>query len=111
MSTTGRRQSGVCILSVEGDLSARHAVDFRAQACEALAQNAHDFIVDLADCTGVDSAGLEALTWLRRECDERLGLLKLCAAPETLRKVLEITRLEDQLEHCDRLDEALAEMA
>lgn len=67
-----------------------------------------DFVVDLVDCTGMDSAGLEALLWLSRTCQERLGMLKLCALSEALEKVLEITRLNQRLETCVTLDEAVS---
>jgi anti-anti-sigma factor len=85
--------------------------EFRDRVQASFAEDARDFVVDFSETTGVDSAGLEALTWLKRECDERLGLLKLCRLSETLRKILELTRLDRQLDRCEDLDEALASLA
>ncbi len=53
-------------------------------------------MVDLTDAPSCDSAGLESLTWFQRECEDRLGLLKLCGLSPTFNKILEITRLGDR---------------
>ena len=41
---------------------------------------------------------LEALTWLQRECEDQLGLVKLCSVSEVFKKILEITRLNHRFE-------------
>lgn len=108
MGATVSREGSVRILAVDGELSGPHVLEFRDRVREELAADARDFIIDLTETSGVDSAGLEALTWLKRECEERLGLLKLCNVSETVEKVLHLTRLDRELERCDVLDEALA---
>jgi anti-anti-sigma factor len=106
--TTLTRQDDACILAVEGELNRTSVDQFRGLVQQCLDDNAHDFVVDLIECTGVDSAGLEAFTWLSRTCQERLGMAKLCAPSDALEKILEITRLKQQLEVCITLEEALA---
>jgi anti-anti-sigma factor len=100
-----RKNGNVCVLKVEGALSDASVRQFRTGVEHAFADDGRDFVVDFADATGIDSAGLEALTWLKRECDERLGLMRLCNLPETMRRILEMTRLDRQLEQYEIEDE------
>jgi anti-anti-sigma factor len=106
--TTLTRQGDVGVLAVAGELNRASVDQFRELADSCLADDARDFVVDLVDCTGLDSAGLEALTWLNRTCQERLGMAKLCAPSETVEKILELTRLQQQLDVCMTLEEAFA---
>lgn len=105
--TTLTQQDDVRILAVEGELNRATAGQFRDLVENAFAEDARDFIVDLVDCTGVDSVGLESLTWLHRTCEEKLGMAKLCAASDSLEQILQITRLTGQLDVRVTLDEAL----
>jgi anti-anti-sigma factor len=102
-----KKNGNVCVLKIEGALTDAAVGQFRRGAEQSFAADGRDFVVDFADATGIDSAGLEALTWLKRECDERLGLMRLCNLPETMKKILELTRLNRQLEHYQFKDEAL----
>ena len=106
--TTATQQDDVSVLAVAGELNRATIADFRQLAERSMEGAGCDFVVDLVDCTGVDSAGLETLLWLSRTCQERLGMLKLCSLSDAVEKVLEITRLDQQLETCVTLDEAVA---
>jgi anti-anti-sigma factor len=105
VGVVAKKNGNVCVLKVEGALSDAAVKQFRKGVEQAFATDGRDFVVDFADATGIDSAGLEALTWLKRECDERLGLMRLCNLPETTRKILELTRLDRQLEQYQVEDE------
>lgn len=105
--TTITRHDDVHILNIDGGLIASSVGEFKELAETAMANDARDFIVNLQDCTSLDSAALEALTWLQRECTDRLGMCKLCMLSETLEKILEMTRLDRQLDVCLSLDEAI----
>jgi len=83
-STTG----DITVISVDGDLAGVNTQDFRALALQCLADGNRDFMIDLSTAPCCDSEGLEALTWLQRECAERLGLVKLCAVGDTFRTIL-----------------------
>ena len=72
MAVAVRTQGTVRVLSIDGELAGPHVGEFRSRVREELAEDARDFVVDFAEATGVDSAGLEALTWLKRECDDHL---------------------------------------
>lgn len=106
--TTLTRQNDVCVLAVEGELNKATVGQFQQLVDECLGQDARDFVVDLLDCTGVDSPGLEALTRLTRTCQENLGMAKLCNLSESMEKIMELTRLNQALDLCVTLEEALA---
>ncbi|MCP4591179.1 MAG: STAS domain-containing protein [bacterium] len=111
MSITIREEGGVSILAIVGELTESAAVEMRALVARAFEADGRDFVVDLAETTRIDSAGLEALTWLKRECDERLGLIKLCNLTDALKKILEMTRLEHQFEQYEFVEDALESYA
>ena len=104
------QEGDVFVVQVEGELNHHAAEVLRAEIESALDQEACDFIVDMSDCTGIDSNGLETLTWLDRQCRERLGMCKMCMVGEDLMRVLAITRLENQLDICQTADHAMAEL-
>ena len=86
---------------MEGDLAGSNAAELRAVAEECLKDDRRDFMIDLSDAMTCDSVGLEALTWLQRECEDRLGLVKLCGLNELITKILELTRLRSRFQGHD----------
>ncbi len=111
MSTTAAEKDNVCVLAIDGELTDANVKEFRDLVEQSFARDGRDFVIDFAEATVIDSAGLEALTWLKRECDERLGLMKVCNLPDALKKILEMTRLHRQFEQCEFVDEALESFA
>lgn len=108
MSTTLSQQGEVNVLTVDGELVAQTVGQFRRLVEQCRERDGRDFIVDLQAARTADSVGLEALTALQRECEERLGLLKLCGVNQTVRKILEMTRLDHRFDCCPDLAAALA---
>ena len=101
------RQGEVTVLRVSGELNAHSVGRFNNAVTESLANQRRDFLVDLSGVTTIDSAGLEALTGLQRQCEEQLGLLRVAGADATLRKIFEMTRLDKLLTLCESTEEAL----
>ena len=111
MSVNAKEEGDACVLSIDGEFAGATVTEFCRVVEQSLAGDGRDFVVDLAETTGIDSTGLEALTWLKRECDERLGLMKLCNLSDAMKKILEMTRLSRQFEQYEFLDEALKTLA
>jgi len=107
VSVTASNKKNVCVLAVDGELIGANVKEFRELVRQAVAGDSNDFVVDFSKTGGIDSEGLEALTELKRERDENLGLVKLCHQSETLRKIFEITRVNHQFEQYELLDDAL----
>jgi anti-anti-sigma factor len=105
--TTLTRRDDICVLGVSGDLNKTTVGQFNSIVSQCLGENAHDFVVNLTDCGGVDSLGLEAITQLNRDSRERLGMSRLCGLNATMKKILEITRLDRQLDISSTVDDAI----
>ena len=104
---TVTQQGSVNVLTLDGELTGPTVRQFRGDVERLFIVDARDFVVDFGQVTNIDSEGLEALTWLRRECDDRLGLVKLCNLSDFLNKILEMTRLSSEFEQHDGVDEAV----
>ena len=103
MSVETITAADVTMIKIDGDLAGINAEDLRSAVEASLAEGVRDFVVDLTDAPSCDSAGLESLTWFQRECEDRLGLLKLCGLSPTFEKILEITRLSDRFASQDEI--------
>lgn len=110
MGTKLAQKGEVNVLAVEGELVAETVGEFRRLVEQCRQRDGRDFVVDLHAARTVDSAGLEALTALQRECEERLGLLRFCGVNQTIGKILEMTRLDRRFDCCRNLPAALAAM-
>ncbi len=101
----------VCVMTLDGDLATDEVATTRATASN-LIENRQivQFVLDFEKCGFVDSEGLEALLWLKHECEHRFGQLKLAALDENVKKILEITRLEHRFECHPDLPSALKTM-
>ncbi|MCP4247795.1 MAG: STAS domain-containing protein [bacterium] len=110
MSTKLTQRGSVSVLAVDGELVAETVGEFNRLVEQCRQRDGRDYVVDLAEARGIDSAGLEALTALQAECQERLGMLKLAGVDETIAKILEMTRLDRRFDCCVAIDDALAEI-
>jgi len=111
MKITEEHRGEVLVYRLSGELTAETVDAFDRGVREAFGNQHRDFVVDLAKVTRVDSRGLESLTALRRQCEDELGLVRICGADETIRKIFEITRLDRQFDMFRDVDEATASLA
>jgi len=108
MSTTLTQDGEVNVLTIDGELVVETVPEFRKLVDQCRSRDRRDFVVDFSATRAVDSAGLEVLTALQRDCEERLGLLKFCGVGPTVGKILEMTRLDHRFDCCAELSDALA---
>jgi len=92
-----------CVITVNGDLAGDDVKAVSKHAEKTFEdRRVVDFIIDLEKSGFIDSDGLETLLWLRRTCESHHGQVKLAAADENVKKILEITRLSHRFEqHTD----------
>jgi anti-anti-sigma factor len=103
--------NNVCVVSLDGDLTAEAVQAVRQIADERIDQKqVVDFVLDFEKAGFFDSEGLETLLWLKRRCEELFGQLKLVNLDENCRKILEITRLGHRFECHPDLPAALKTM-
>lgn len=102
---------GICVLSVGGDLAGEAVTAARRGAADQIEQrNIVQVVVDLEQTAFVDSAGLEALLWIKRRCEESCGQMKLAGISSNVRKILEMTRLDHQFQTAADVTAALKMM-
>ena len=88
------RQGPAATVSVRGELDASTAPDL-AELCHSVhADGARDLVIDLTDTSFLDSSGLRALIEAHRLFSDG-GNLALSHASEPVRRLLEITGLDD----------------
>ncbi len=97
----------ITVMTLSGELNADELQPFRRLVDQQLADKARDFVLDVQEMEFIDSRGLETLLWLQEQADHRLGQVRLVGPNETVRKILEITRLEHHFDSHDDLDSAL----
>jgi anti-anti-sigma factor len=104
--------NSVCVIALDGDLTAEGATESLRKAAEERIDQRQivDFVVDFEKSSFFDSEGLETLLWLKRRAEDLFGQLKLVNVDENCRKILEITRLEPRFECHPDLASALKTM-
>jgi len=103
-----RPESGVVVLRARGDVDAYTAPGLRAQLHEATAGEAGLVVVDLAEITFIDSAGLGALVGAHRRMRETGGRLRIVRPPPLVARAFELTGLDEVLDLRDDREQALA---
>ena len=87
-------QGPAATVSVRGELDASTAPDLADVCLSVHGQGARDLVIDLTDTTFLDSSGLRALIEAHRLFSDG-GNLALANASEPVRRLLEITGLDD----------------
>lgn len=96
----------ISVLRVSGELTSDQADSFRRSCLDRLSCGARDIVLDVEHLSLIDSAGLELLIWLGEEVSDHGGQLRIVRPDETVRKILEITRLERRFDIHDTIESA-----
>jgi anti-sigma B factor antagonist len=106
LSVTVRREHGIVIAEVTGDMDLSTAAPLREHLFD-LADSGQPVIVDLNRITFIDSAGLGVLIGVARRADEHGGSLHaVCSRPQT-RKLLWLTGVDRRIPLTATVDGAL----
>lgn len=95
------------VMSLSGELTTESTEPFQSTAKERIARNTRDFVLDLAGVEFIDSKGLEAMLWLQETVGENLGQVRLAAVQDTVKKILEMTRLAARFDTHPDVDSAI----
>jgi len=96
----------VTVMTISGEFTADQADSFRRSCLDRFEAGVKDVVLDIEHMTLIDSAGLELMLWLAEEVAERNGQLRLVNPDETVRLILEITRLERRFDVHDCIESA-----
>lgn len=101
----------ICVLAIEGDLAGEQIEPARKAFDEQMVgKQIVDFVIDLEKAPFIDSEGLELLLTMKSRCEGGFGQLKLAHLDENVKKILELTRLEQRFESHANLPAALKNM-
>lgn len=93
------QHGAVTVVKPEGSLAETDADTFAAAFRDHVARTLGRVVIDASSMHFVDSHGLETLLALSEELSAAGSALKLCAANDTVREVLDLTGLADRFEH------------
>jgi anti-sigma B factor antagonist len=104
---------GIRLLEVNGELDLSTATQLEGPLDEATASEKSAVLIDLTDCTFIDSTGIALVVRAWQRVDAAAGNggeggLVLCCQNEQVRRVLEVTGLEHSLRVFATRDEAVA---
>jgi anti-sigma B factor antagonist len=88
----------LCVVQIEGEFVGESADSLRRSCNERFAAGTRDLILDVSQTSMIDSLGLEVLLDLVDASVEQKGRCLLAAPGDSLRSILEITRVSDRLE-------------
>jgi anti-sigma B factor antagonist len=103
---------GVRSFNLSGELDHATAPELREPLESAIDAGARSLLVDLSDCSFIDSTGLSVLVHARsRLLDDSDGRLEICCPDPQVRRLLEITGVDRAFGVHQTRDEALAALS
>jgi anti-anti-sigma factor len=103
--------SGLRTVSVTGELDQGTAPELREALAEALGDPTMAVLVDLSDCNFIDSTGLSLLVETKRRLAEDQRRFGVCCADADVRRLLELTGIDQAVNLFDTRAEAVAALS
>jgi anti-sigma B factor antagonist len=101
-------RKGWAVLAVTGELDVATAPRLRQEAVRLTSSGSHRLVLDLSGVGFLDSTGLGVIVGVLKRTRTHGGELVLAGAEPQVRKVFEITRMNDILPIHDSVDDAIA---
>ncbi|MHC4414859.1 MAG: STAS domain-containing protein [Planctomycetota bacterium] len=96
----------ITVLTISGDLTVDQVDAFRRSCQERFTAGIRHVVLDMEYLTLLDSAGLEALLWIIDEGAQHGGQLRLVRPDPTVRKILEVSRLDRRFDIHESIESA-----
>jgi anti-sigma B factor antagonist len=107
MSFDVKKQDGVTVIDVEGQLIVGNRQELKQKVLEELEAGARKFLIDFSNTGYIDSSGLGVLVSLSKKIREQGGELRLASLNDDLRTLFELTKLDTLFHIASSRDEAL----
>ncbi len=107
MEMLTQQRGAVLVVRPNGALTAAEADQFKSRLRELIRDNLGRVVIDASALPYVDSRGLESLADVAQELAQSGKGLKVCAANDTIRQVLDLTGLAPQFEHFEDANSAV----
>jgi anti-sigma B factor antagonist len=108
MAFTVRKQGGVQVIDVDGQLIVGNRQDLKQRVLDALEAGDRKFLIDFTRTGYIDSSGLGVLVSLSKKIRDEGGDLRLAGLNEDLKTLFELTKLDTLFAITDSADQALA---
>lgn len=103
--------AGVRSFNLRGELDHATAPELREPLDAAIDAGARAVLVDLTDCSFIDSTGLSVLVHAHSRLTDDGGRLEICCPDPQVRRLLEITGVDRSFGVHQSRDEAVAALA
>lgn len=108
LQVTSERRGSASVIHLDGELDLETVPRLRRHLADAVERGGGEVVIDLTDCTFMDSTGLSALlNALRRLTRAGRRLTLVCADGQVLR-LMRTTKLDSTFRLRDSVDSALA---
>jgi anti-sigma B factor antagonist len=108
---TSESEDGLHTVIVHGELDQGTAPELRAVLGSALGDSGKSVLVDLSECDFIDSTGLSLLVEAKRTLDEDHRAFGVCCPDADVRRLLELTGIDEAVGLFDTRDEAAAALS
>jgi len=99
-------RNGIHLIKVEGRLDANFSSQLEDRIDQLIAEKTRKIILDFSDVTYLSSSGLRVLLSLKKETENRGGLV-LIHLRDIVKKVIQIAELDDFFPQASSLEEAI----
>ena len=103
-----RREDGVTILAIAGDIDMHRSVEMRERLLEVMSEKPETTVINLSRVDFMDSSGLATLVEAMQLSRRYGGQIKLVGVQQRVRSILEISRLDSIFPIFESEAEALA---
>ncbi|HXY18457.1 MAG TPA: STAS domain-containing protein [Gemmatimonadales bacterium] len=108
MAFNVRKQGGVLVIDVDGQLIVGNRQELKQRVLDALEAGDRKFLIDFTRTGYIDSSGLGVLVSLSKKIRDEGGDLRLAGLNEDLKTLFELTKLDTLFAIADSADQALA---
>ncbi|MBI4545230.1 MAG: STAS domain-containing protein [Gemmatimonadetes bacterium] len=103
-----KKQNGVTVVAVEGQLIVGNRQELKQKVLDELEKGERRFLIDFSKTGYIDSSGLGVLVSLSKKIREQGGELRLANLNEDLRTLFELTKLDTLFQIAESREQALA---
>ena len=111
MKVENQNFNNVEVLTVSGDMEGEFMNVLFNSTEKAVSAGRAGVVLDMKEVASMDSGALEMLLSIKEFCHNSHSQLRLACPNDNCRKILEITRLEDEFDCFDELSEAVNSFA
>jgi anti-sigma B factor antagonist len=108
MSFTTKKQDGVVVMEIEGQLIVGNRQELKQKMLDELEKGGKKFLIDFDKTGYIDSSGLGVLVSLSKKIREQGGELRLANLNDDLKTLFELTKLDTLFQIAESRERALA---